>query len=87
MTSLTAIVIFVVSMLLSAFFSGSETGLYRIPRLRLVIDSLSGKTWSRVLLWLTNNPSFSFHPSSLARWSSFMESCFQRICSCRRPIV
>ena len=58
MTSLTAIVIFVVSMLLSAFFSGSETGLYRIPRLRLVIDSLSGKTWSRVLLWLTNNPSF-----------------------------
>lgn len=58
MTSLAVIGIFLVSLLLSAFFSGSETGLYRIPRLRLVIDSLSGKTWSRVLLGLTNNPSF-----------------------------
>ena len=55
--TLTAILLFAASLLLSAFFSGCETGLYRIPRLRLVNDSLSGKRWSRVLLGLTNNPS------------------------------
>ncbi len=58
MTTVAVFGVFIVSLLLSAFFSGSETGLYRIPRLRLVIDSLSGKTWSRVLLALTNNPSY-----------------------------
>jgi len=43
--------------LMSAFFSGSETGFYRVTRVRLVLDSRSGDPISRGLLWLTNNPS------------------------------
>jgi len=41
----------------SAFFSGSETGFYRVSRVRLVLDGLQGDFLSRSLLWLTNNPS------------------------------
>jgi CBS domain containing-hemolysin-like protein len=40
----------------SAFFSGSETGFYRVTRVRLVLDALDGDPISRGLLWLTNNP-------------------------------
>jgi len=46
-----------VGLLLSAFFSGSETGFYRIPRVRLLLDSLSGDLRARGLLWLTNHAS------------------------------
>ena len=42
---------------LSAFFSGSETGFYRVTRVRLVIKALGGDRIARGLLWLTNNPS------------------------------
>lgn len=42
---------------LSAFFSGSETGFYRASRVRLVLDGLSGDPMARMLLWLINNPS------------------------------
>ena len=45
-----------VGLLLSAFFSGSETGFYRVTRLRLVIDALAGDLPSRGLLWLSNRP-------------------------------
>lgn len=45
-----------IGILLSAFFSGSETGFYRVTRVRLVLDALSGNTLARWLLWLTNNP-------------------------------
>lgn len=41
---------------LSAFFSGNETGFYRVTRLRLVIDAIRGQRLSRALLWLSNNP-------------------------------
>lgn len=41
----------------SAFFSGSETGFYRVTRLRLVLDALGGDWLASALLWLTNNPS------------------------------
>jgi len=44
-------------MLLSAFFSGSETGFYRVTRVRLVLDGRGGDPVARALLWLTNNPS------------------------------
>ncbi len=47
---------FVVGVFLSAFFSGTETGFYRVTRFRLAIDGLSGDPISRSLLWLTNNP-------------------------------
>ncbi len=47
---------FAIGMFLSAFFSGSETGFYRVTRFRLAIDGLRGDPISRSLLWLTNNP-------------------------------
>ena len=43
-------------LLLSAFFSGSETGFYRVPRVRLLIDALGGDKKARGLLWMTNHP-------------------------------
>jgi putative hemolysin len=42
--------------MLSAFCSGVETGLYRVPRMRLVLDAVDGSRVSRGLLWLTNHP-------------------------------
>lgn len=47
---------FFVGLALSAFFSGSETGFYRAPRLRLVIDAVGGNRTSRGLLWASNHP-------------------------------
>ena len=52
-----AILLFVIGLLMSAFFSGAETGLYRVTRVRLVIDALSGDRIARGLLWMTNHPS------------------------------
>ncbi len=50
------IMLFLVGVLLSAFFSGSETGFYRATRVRLVLDGLAGDPVAEGLLWLTNNP-------------------------------
>ncbi len=47
----------VVGLLLSALFSGSETGFYRVTRIRLATEALSGDWTSRALLWLANQPS------------------------------
>jgi CBS domain containing-hemolysin-like protein len=41
---------------LSALFSGSETGFYRVTRVRLLLDGLDGDRVSRMLLRLTNHP-------------------------------
>jgi putative hemolysin len=46
----------IAGLLLSAFFSGAETGFYRATRLRLVLDALGGDTVARALLFLTNRP-------------------------------
>ena len=54
---ITVIVIFLIGIFLSAFFSGNETGFYRVTRLRLVMDALRGDRVAKRLLWLTNNPS------------------------------
>lgn len=51
-----AIVVFLIGLALSAFFSGCETGFYRAPRLRLVIDGVGGDRAARGLLWATNHP-------------------------------
>lgn len=51
-----ACLLFGVGIFLSAFFSGSETGLYRASRVRLVLDALGGDKTSRGILWLINNP-------------------------------
>jgi CBS domain containing-hemolysin-like protein len=42
---------------LSAFFSGTETGFFRVTRVRLAIEALGGSWVSKALLWLTNQPS------------------------------
>jgi len=47
-----------VGLLLSALFSGSETGFYRIPRIRLKLDAMEKDRTARQLLWLVNRPSF-----------------------------
>ena len=51
-----AFALLIAGLLLSAIFSGTETGFYRIPRLRLVLDALGGDTLARCLLWLINHP-------------------------------
>jgi CBS domain containing-hemolysin-like protein len=48
--------IFLVGLTLSAFFSGSETGMYRVSRMRLLLDALDGSWLSRGMLWLLNHP-------------------------------
>lgn len=45
-----------IGLLLSAFFSGSETGFYRVTRVRLAVEALAGNWMSRVLLWMTHQP-------------------------------
>ncbi|NUQ63309.1 MAG: DUF21 domain-containing protein [Pirellulales bacterium] len=45
-----------IGLFFSALFSGSETGFYRATRMRLVLDALGGDPVSRVLHWLTNQP-------------------------------
>lgn len=52
-----AIVLFLVALAASAFFSGSETGFYRVSQLRLVVESAEGRWLSRGLLWSANRPS------------------------------
>ena len=54
--TITVLVMGIVGLLLSAFFSGSETGFYRAARTRLVLDALGGDPISRGLLWLANRP-------------------------------
>lgn len=41
---------------LSAYFSGSETGFYRITRVRLLLDAKSGSWIAKSLLWLVARP-------------------------------
>ena len=50
------VLLLLIGILLSAFFSGIETGFYRATRVRLLLDGLGGDPISRGLLWLTNNP-------------------------------
>ncbi len=53
---ITALLLLLAGICLSAFFSGTETGFYRVTRVRLVLDTLAGDFISRCLLWFTNNP-------------------------------
>jgi putative hemolysin len=50
--------LFVVGVRLSAFFSGSETGFYRVSFLRLSIDAHTGDNVAKRLLWFVQNPEF-----------------------------
>lgn len=51
-----AVSLFLIGLTLSAFFSGTETGLYRVSRTRLVLDGLSGSLAARGVVWLLNHP-------------------------------
>lgn len=53
---LVPIITFVLGLSLSAFFSGSETGFYRVARVRLLIDAMGGDWIAKLLLWASNNP-------------------------------
>ncbi|QDU88310.1 hypothetical protein Pla175_16850 [Pirellulimonas nuda] len=50
------LLLFSLGLALSAMFSGSETGFYRLSRLRLVIDTMAGDRISKGFLWAVNNP-------------------------------
>jgi putative hemolysin len=51
-----ASLLFVVGLSLSAFCSGTETGLYRVSRTRLVLDALGGSRAAKGIVWLLNHP-------------------------------
>lgn len=51
------VVMFFVALLLIAFFNGAETGFYRMTRVRLVMEAVSGDRIARIMLWFANQPS------------------------------
>ncbi len=51
-----ALLLLVVGVFMSAFFSGSETGFYRASRVRMVMDGLDGDRIAKTMLKLVNNP-------------------------------
>ena len=53
---MTAAFVFLIGLMLSAFFSGSETGLYRVSRTRLILDALDGSHAAKGMVWLLNHP-------------------------------
>ena len=52
-----AICLFLAALAMNAFFSGTETGFFRLSRLRLVMEGIAGDRMSRILLWFANQPS------------------------------
>lgn len=56
MTILPVLLLLLLGMFLSAFFSGSETGFYRATRTRLAMDARGGDLIAHGLIRLTNNP-------------------------------
>lgn len=55
---LLALAVFLVGMRLSAFFSGSETGFYRLSLPRLGIDARAGDRRAARLLWFSQHPAY-----------------------------
>ena len=53
---LSAVLLFVSAIRMSAFFSGTETGFYRLSRIRLSIESQTGNDTASRLLWFTGMP-------------------------------
>ena len=53
---ITVLALLLAGIFLSAFFSGSETGFYRVTRVRLLMDAKSGNLVARSLLWLVERP-------------------------------
>jgi len=57
MTIFLAVLVGGVGMFLSAFFGGTETGFYRVSRIRVQLDAIEGHRLSQWLLHLINHPS------------------------------
>ena len=57
MTIILAILLGVIGVVLSAFFGGTETGFYRVSRIRVQLDAIEGNRISQWLLHLINHPS------------------------------
>ncbi|MEO1996590.1 MAG: CNNM domain-containing protein [Planctomycetaceae bacterium] len=55
---LSSAVLLVFGVRLSAFFSGNETGFYRVSFLRLGIDAHAGDRQANQLIWFSQNPSY-----------------------------
>ncbi len=53
---LIAAALFCIGLVLSAFFSGMETGFYRVTRLRVALDARAGDRIASWTWWLINNP-------------------------------
>jgi putative hemolysin len=53
-----ALLLLILGLLLSAFFSGNETGFYRASRVRIVMAALAGDRTSKLILGLINHPSW-----------------------------
>ncbi|MFK7817797.1 MAG: CNNM domain-containing protein [Planctomycetaceae bacterium] len=53
---ISSIALFLLAIRLSAFFSGSETGFYRLSRIRLSIASQNGDSIAKRLLWFSGMP-------------------------------
>ncbi len=53
-----ALLLFLLGLRLSAFYSGTETGFYRVSYLRLTIDAHAGDRVARRLMWFAHHPSY-----------------------------
>ena len=53
---LAAMLLFVLAVRMSAFFSGSETGFYRLSRIRLSLEAQAGDPVARRLVWFCRHP-------------------------------
>jgi len=58
LTIIGAVALFIAGLRLSAFFSGAETGFYRLSMVRLGIDVHSGDPVAKRLLWFARNPAY-----------------------------
>ena len=56
MTLVAALAVFILGLWLSAFFSGAETGFYRISFVRLSIDAHAGEPSAKKMLWFARHP-------------------------------
>ena len=57
MIAILAVLLGIVGLFLSAFFGGTETGFYRVSRIRVQLDAIEGNRVSQWLLHLINRPS------------------------------
>ena len=57
MTVILSVLLGVFGILFSAFFGGTETGFYRVSRIRVQLDAIEGNRGSQWLLHLINHPS------------------------------